>query len=165
MDFNFSEDQQQLRDAVRRWVSKGYTFERRREIVAQGGFSRAAYAELAELGLTALAVPEAHGGLGQGPIDVMVAMEELGRGIVLEPLAQTLITSGVLGGYAPADGRLLWKVTYGEGFSVIPRPIAAEGIAYVATGYGVPKLLAIRLGNAAGDVTKTHLAWEATRRI
>jgi len=91
MDFDFSDDQQSLRDAVRKWVDKGYAFERRRAIVAAGGFDRAAWGELAGLGLTALTVPEAHGGLGQGPIDAMVAMEELGRGIVLEPLAQAFI--------------------------------------------------------------------------
>ena len=96
MDFNFSDDQQQLRDAVRRWVDKGYSFERRRAIVAAGGFDRAAYNELAELGLTALTVPEAHGGLGQGAADAMVAMEELGRGIVLEPLAHAFIAARVL---------------------------------------------------------------------
>ena len=38
MDFNFSDDQEQLRDAVRKWVDKGYDFERRRSIVAHGGF-------------------------------------------------------------------------------------------------------------------------------
>ncbi|MBS7777181.1 acyl-CoA dehydrogenase family protein [Acidovorax sp. CCYZU-2555] len=121
MDFNFSEDQQQLRDAVRRWVSKGYTFERRREIVAAGGFSRAAYTELAELGLTALAVPEAHDGLGQGPVDVMVAMEELGRGIVLEPLAQAVVASAVLSQYAPADVQAQWlpKIASGEALVVL----------------------------------------------
>ncbi|HQY38798.1 MAG TPA: acyl-CoA dehydrogenase family protein, partial [Giesbergeria sp.] len=91
MDFDFSDDQQSLRDAVRRWVDKGYTFERRRSIVAAGGFDRAAYGELAELGLTALTVPEKHDGLGQGPIDAMVVMEELGRGMVLEPLAHAFI--------------------------------------------------------------------------
>ncbi len=73
--------------------------------------------------------------------------------------------SGMIGAYAPEDGRLLWKATYGEGYSVVPRPIVAEGIAYVATGYNVPKLIAIRLGKAAGDVTKTHIAWEVTRRM
>ena len=87
MDFNFSEDQQQLRDAVAKWVEKGYDFERRRRIVAQGGFSREAYGELAELGLTGLSVPENLGGLGMGPVEAMVVMEELGRGIVLEPLS------------------------------------------------------------------------------
>lgn len=39
MDFDFNDDQEQLRDAVRRWVDKGYTFERRRAIVAAGGHS------------------------------------------------------------------------------------------------------------------------------
>jgi outer membrane protein assembly factor BamB len=38
-------------------------------------------------------------------------------------------------------------------------------MAYVATGYNIPKLLAIRLGDATGDVTRTHLVWEATRRM
>ncbi len=73
--------------------------------------------------------------------------------------------SGMIGAYAPEDGRLLWKATYGEGYSVVPRPVVADGIAYVATGYNVPKLIAIRLGNATGDVTKTHIAWEVTRRM
>ena len=40
MDFDFSDDQEQLRDAVRKWVDKAYTFERRRAIVAAGGFDR-----------------------------------------------------------------------------------------------------------------------------
>jgi outer membrane protein assembly factor BamB len=73
--------------------------------------------------------------------------------------------SGMIGAYAPEDGRLLWKATYGEGYSVVPRPVVAEDIAYVATGYNVPKLIAIRLGKATGDVTKTHIAWEVTRRM
>jgi len=96
MDFDFSDNQQQLRDAVRRWVEKGYTFERRRSIVDGGGFSRQVWGELAELGLTALTVPEQYEGLGQGAIDAMVAMEELGRGLVLEPLAQAFAASAVL---------------------------------------------------------------------
>ena len=81
MDFDFSDDQEQLRDAVRKWVDKGYTFERRRAAVAAGGFDPAAWNELAELGLTALTVPEAHDGMGQGAIDAMVVAEELGRGL------------------------------------------------------------------------------------
>jgi alkylation response protein AidB-like acyl-CoA dehydrogenase len=90
MDFNFSDEQEQLRDAVRKWVDKGYDFERRKQIVAEGGFSRAAFNELVELGLGGLYIPEELGGLGMGPVEGMVVMEELGRGIVLEPLAHTL---------------------------------------------------------------------------
>ena len=66
MDFDFSDDQEQLRDAVRKWVDKGYNFERRRTIERAGGFSREAYAELAELGLCGLYVPDDQGGMGMG---------------------------------------------------------------------------------------------------
>ncbi|MFM8691242.1 MAG: acyl-CoA dehydrogenase family protein, partial [Limnohabitans sp.] len=69
MDFDFSDDQEQLRDAVRKWVEKGYDFERRRAIVKAGGFDRSAYNELAELGLAGLYVSEDDGGLGMGPVE------------------------------------------------------------------------------------------------
>ena len=118
MDFDFSDDQEQLRDAVRKWVDKGYNFERHRAIARAGGFSRDAYRELAELGLCGLYVPEAHGGLGMGPVEGMVVMEELGRGIVLEPLAQTLIAAAVLAAYAPA-------------------PVAAAGLPGIASGESI----------------------------
>ncbi len=95
MDFDFSDDQQQLRDAVAKWVEKGYDFERRKKIAAAGGFDRGVFNELAELGLAGLPIDSEHGGMGMGPVDCMVAMEELGKGIVLEPLAQSWI-SGVL---------------------------------------------------------------------
>ena len=88
MDFDFTEDQEALRDAVRRFVDKDYDFERRKAIVRAGGFDRGVWDGLAGLGLTALAVPEAHGGLGFGAVEAMVVMEELGRGLVMEPIAQ-----------------------------------------------------------------------------
>ena len=119
MDFDFSDDQEQLRDAVRKWVDKGYTFERRRAAVAAGGFDRAAWNELAELGLTALTVPEAHDGMGQGPIDAMVVAEELGRGIVLEPIAQSFIASAVLSHYAPAEVQSAWLPRVASGEAVV----------------------------------------------
>jgi alkylation response protein AidB-like acyl-CoA dehydrogenase len=117
MDFDFSDDQESLRDAVQRWVDKGYDFERRKSIVKDdGGFSRTAYGELAELGLTGLYVPEDHGGMGFGPVDAMVVMEELGRGIVMEPIGQTLAVTGVLGAYADASVLEAWlpKIASGE---------------------------------------------------
>ena len=54
MDFDFSDDQQALRDAVAKWAVKSYDFERRKQIVAAGGFDRGVYNELAELGLTGI---------------------------------------------------------------------------------------------------------------
>ena len=121
MDFDFTDDQEQLRDAVRKWVDKGYDFGRRTSIASAGGFSREAYGQLAELGLTGLYISEADGGLGMGPVEGMVVMEELGRGLVLEPLAQTLIAGGVLSGYAPAALKSAWlpKVASGESLVVL----------------------------------------------
>jgi alkylation response protein AidB-like acyl-CoA dehydrogenase len=121
MDFDFSDDQEQLRDAVRKWVDKGYTFDRRREITNAGGFDRAAYTELAELGLSGLYVSEAHGGMGMGPVEGMVVMEELGRGIVMEPIQQALIAGAVLEGYAPEALKSDWlpKIAGGEAIVVL----------------------------------------------
>ena len=119
MDFDFSDDQRQLRDAVRKWVDRGYSFERRRSIDKAGGFSAEAFAELAGLGLCGLYVPEAHGGLGMGPVESMVVMEELGRGIVLEPLAQCLIAAGILAGYACADLQAAWLPRVASGDSLV----------------------------------------------
>jgi len=121
MDFDFSDDQEQLRDAVRKWVDKGYDFERRRKTVAASGFDRAAYNELAELGLAGLYISEADGGMGMGPVEGMVVMEELGRGIVLEPLTQTLIAGGVLSGYGSDGLKSQWlpKIASGETLVVL----------------------------------------------
>ena len=124
MNFDFTDDQEQLRDAARKWVEKAYTFDRRRAITqaaTSAGFSREAYGEMAALGLTGLYVPEAHDGLGLGPVDGMVVMEELGRGMVMEPLAQTLIASAVIAGYAPAAVQSEWlpKIASGDALVVL----------------------------------------------
>ncbi|MDP3605104.1 MAG: acyl-CoA dehydrogenase family protein, partial [Polaromonas sp.] len=121
MDFDFTDDQEQLRDAVRKWVDRGYDFERRRGIAKAGGFSREAYGQIAELGLCGLYIPEANDGLGMGPVEGMVVMEELGRGIVAEPFAQTLIAGAVLSGYAPEAVQAAWlpKIASGEALVVL----------------------------------------------
>jgi alkylation response protein AidB-like acyl-CoA dehydrogenase len=119
MDFDFSEDQQSLRDAVARWVEKGYAFERRRAIVKAGGFSREAWSELADLGLLGLALPEAQGGMGFGAVEAMVVMEELGRGLVLEPYAAaSLVAAPMLVGSA-APSTALWLQGVAEGSSIV----------------------------------------------
>ncbi|MDM0114206.1 acyl-CoA dehydrogenase family protein [Variovorax sp. J22R133] len=119
MDFDFSDDQQQLRDAVAKWVEKGYTFERRQAIEKAGGFARDAWDELAELGLGGLYIPEDEGGLGMGPVEGMVVMEELGRGIVLEPLAQAFIAGAVLAGHADEDTKDNWLPRIAGGQALI----------------------------------------------
>ena len=119
MDFDFSDDQEMLRDSVRKWVDKAYTFERRREIVKAGGFSKDAWKELGELGLTGLYVPEAQGGMGFGPIDAMVVMEELGRGIVLEPYAAVSLVGASLLTAGRAPSSELWLQGIAEGKELV----------------------------------------------
>ena len=121
MDFDFSDDQQQLRDAVARWVDKAYTFERRQSIAKQGGFSREVWSELAELGLTALTVPEQYDGLGQSAVDAMVVMEELGRGLVMEPLAQAFVATAVLSQFGDEALKQNWlpQIAAGEKLVVL----------------------------------------------
>jgi len=121
MDFDFTDDQQQLRDAVAKWTEKSYGFERRQKIVAAGGFDRGAYAELAELGLTGIPIAEAHGGLGMGAVEAMVVLEELGRAIVLEPLAQAFIASAAIQAYGSDEAKSTWlpRIASGEALVVL----------------------------------------------
>jgi alkylation response protein AidB-like acyl-CoA dehydrogenase len=121
MNFDFSDDQEQLRDAVRKWVDRSYGFERRRAAVKAGGLDRAAYGELCELGLAGLYIAEDHGGMGMGPVEAMVMLEELGRGIVLEPVAQSLVAGGVIQGYAPEAVKSAWlpRIASGEAMVVL----------------------------------------------
>ena len=108
MDFDFTDDQESLRDAVRRWVDKGFSFERRHTIAKGGGKTRDVYKELAELGLTGLAVSEAHGGMGFGPIEAMVVQEELGRGLVNAPYAQGALIAPLVLAAASAEVQAAW---------------------------------------------------------
>lgn len=69
--------------------------------------------------------------------------------------------SDVVSSYDPASGAEIWRVRY-SGYSVIPRPVTAHGLVYVATGYNTPSVLAIR-PDGRGDVTESHVAWTLTR--
>ena len=119
MDFDFSDDQEMLRDSVRKWVAKAYTFERRRSIVREGGFSKAAWKELAELGLLGLYVSEANGGMGLGPVDAMVVMEELGSGLVMEPFAAVSLVATSLLNAGNAPSGALWLQGIAEGKELV----------------------------------------------
>jgi len=119
MDFDFTDDQNSLRDAVARWVGKGFAFERRHGLAKAGGATRAVYGELAELGLTGLAVPEAHGGMGFGAVEAMVVMEELGRGLVNAPYAQGALVAPALLAAAPDDLQAAWLPKIAEGSALV----------------------------------------------
>jgi alkylation response protein AidB-like acyl-CoA dehydrogenase len=117
MNFAFTEEQIQLRDSLRRFLTTTYTLERRRAITRSGsGCDPAIWRQFAEFGILGLAIPEPLGGVGGNPFDAMVVMEELGRALVLEPyLSSALVGAGILvrAGSAPQQ-QLLPAVAAGE---------------------------------------------------
>jgi alkylation response protein AidB-like acyl-CoA dehydrogenase len=93
VDFDFDEDQQAFRESVATVLSRQFDRDRIHALLDdERGFSDDFWALAADLGWTALLVPEEHGGLGQGLVDAVVLMEEAGR----LPLPGPLFSSAVL---------------------------------------------------------------------
>ena len=130
MDFNFSDDQNSLREAVARWVEKGFEFPRRHTLAKAGGKTREVYTELAELGLTGLAVPEAHGGMGFGATEAMVVMEELGRGLVNAPFAAAALVVPTLLSAAPAAVQAAWLPKIASAEALVVPALQERGARY-----------------------------------
>jgi outer membrane protein assembly factor BamB len=73
--------------------------------------------------------------------------------------------SGAVFAYDPVNGKELWRVDYGKGYSVIPKPVYYDGRVFVATGYDKPNVLGIKVdAKSKGNVTESHLDWEITKR-
>ena len=70
--------------------------------------------------------------------------------------------SGAVCAFDPRTGQELWRVRYGEGYSVIPRPVLGYETIFIGTGFDKPTVMAIRV-DGAGDVTDTHVAWTLNR--
>ncbi|MBL9199101.1 MAG: PQQ-like beta-propeller repeat protein [Opitutaceae bacterium] len=70
--------------------------------------------------------------------------------------------SGAVMALDPVDGREIWRARYGNGYSVVPRPVLAHGSIFIGTGYNRADLLAVRV-DGAGDVTDTHIVWRTTK--
>ena len=130
MDFEFTDDQVSLRDAVAKWVDKGFDFSRRHRIAKAGGKTRDVYTELAELGLTGLVVPEAHGGMGFGAVEAMVVMEELGRGLVNAPYAAAALVVPVLLSAAPETVKAAWLPKIASAEALVVPAIQERGARY-----------------------------------
>ena len=118
MDFDFSEEQRLLRDSVERLLADRYTFDKRKGYLAEAeGWSRALWAQYAELGLLGLPFAEEHGGFGGGGIEIMLVMEAFGRALILEPYLATVVLAGTalrLAGTAAQQRALLPEVAQGK---------------------------------------------------
>lgn len=72
--------------------------------------------------------------------------------------------SGAVIAYDPADGREIWRFRYGEGYSVVPRPLHRDGVIYVCSGFNRAILYAVKT-DGTGDVTDTHLVWQDDKTV
>ena len=97
MNFNLSEEQNMLKDSVARFVQDQYDFDSRRANAANElGFNPKNWQTFAELGWLSIPFDETHGGFGGGATDVMAVMEEMGKGLVVEPFIATVLMFGGL---------------------------------------------------------------------
>lgn len=97
MNFGFTEEQNLLRDQVRRFMEEACTVPKVRELMAtDSGFDAALWKQAGELGWLGLIVPEDHGGLGLKWIDLTVVLEETGRGLSPLPIASQALSCAAI---------------------------------------------------------------------
>jgi outer membrane protein assembly factor BamB len=87
-----------------------------------------------------------------------LVIDYAGRTQVIAPGSQWVVA------YEPASGAELWKVKFGAGFAVVPRPVFREGVVFFCTGYPKPELWAVRV-DGSGDVTDTEVVWRYDRQV
>jgi alkylation response protein AidB-like acyl-CoA dehydrogenase len=126
MNFDFTEEQQMVRDSIARFVQDDYDWDTRKAIVAsEKGLSADNWKLFAELGWLSIPFAEEHGGFGGNIVDLSVVMEELGKGLVVEPYFPTVVLFGGLIARAGNDAQQAeW----------LPRVIGGDvlgGFAYV----------------------------------
>jgi alkylation response protein AidB-like acyl-CoA dehydrogenase len=122
MNFEFSDEQQQLRETVDRYLAEQYSFDKFRAINATAaGWDKESWAGLANLGVLALNVPAEHGGLGFGPLETLSVMGACGRSLLLEPfLSSAVIATAVLRAVADVPAaQLLTRMASGDAITVL----------------------------------------------
>ena len=117
MDFSISEEQTMLANSVSKFMENDYDFERRQKIAeSDNGYSLELWQTFAELGWTAVPFAEDDGGLGGGPVELMLMMEQFGRGLLVEPyLANVVLAGGILRRSAHAGQKSQWLAPLIEG--------------------------------------------------
>ena len=153
MDFSFTEEQTLLRNTVQSLLQDKYDFETRRKVAKSAdGWRPEMWAQFAELGLLAAPFSEEMGGLGGGPIENMIVMEEFGRHLVVEPYVETVVIAGGFlreGGSAAQQeahipgivgGETVWAFAYAEpqgryNLADLTTTAKKDGSGYTINGY------------------------------
>jgi alkylation response protein AidB-like acyl-CoA dehydrogenase len=138
MDFKLDEQQALLRDSVARFVTQEHGLERRRAVVAQGGFSAEHWALYAQMGWLGAGLPESAGGYGGTLLDTAIIAEQLGRGLVLEPFVEVavLAAQALLAVPEHAEAAAALGAVIDGGCVVVPA-LQEDGAALVGDGSGL----------------------------
>ncbi|MBI4083860.1 MAG: acyl-CoA dehydrogenase family protein [Candidatus Lambdaproteobacteria bacterium] len=120
MNFALSEEQEMLQKSARDFVARESNLKRVRALREdKTGFSPEVWKKMAELGWLGIPFPEEYGGLGQGVVETIVVMEELGRGLMPEPFLSTVLLAGnalLLAGSEDQKKEWLPKIVEGQSF-------------------------------------------------
>jgi len=142
MNFGFTEEQDLLRQEVRKFLDDHCPMEEVRKIAeTPEGFSRDLWKRIAELGWTGLAIDEAHGGAGLGWVDLVVLLEETGRSLFPAPLLATTVAAAAIAEGGSEAQRARWLPGLAEGSTIGTLALVEaadrldpEGIQLVGTG-------------------------------
>jgi hypothetical protein len=117
MNFEHTEERRMLADSLRRLITEQYGFEARKQLLQSApGMSRDMWRQLAEMGVIGALLREEDGGYGGAGFDIAVVFEEIGRGLLLEPLLGSAILVGEAIAVAgtPAQKALLEQIIAGQ---------------------------------------------------
>ncbi|WP_373077710.1 acyl-CoA dehydrogenase family protein [Zhongshania sp.] len=148
MNFDLSADQRMMCETFARFLNEQSSMLRVRAAADNGGFDKAMWQGLAELGAFSLRVPEDLGGLGLGVMDAIVLMEEAGRTLASGPVAETLAASRILAVLAAeSQAELLERVVMGEAvISLALRDVAEQATQWVSGGAVANAVIARKAG-------------------
>ncbi|TKT70770.1 acyl-CoA dehydrogenase [Afipia massiliensis] len=154
MNFEFSEDQKQLRDQARRYLTEQSPPKAVRAVLeGNAPYDKALWKGLAEMGFLGVAIPEEFGGAGAGHLELCVIAEEIGRALAPVPFSSTIYLAAeaiMLAGSDAQKAKWLPKIASGE----------AIGTLALFEGVGNPSHKAIKVSASQGAVsgTKTPVA-------
>lgn len=95
MNFDYTDEQQLLKNSVERVVRDNYDLDKRNALVSKDpGWSEAYWKQYADLGWLGLPFSEEDGGFGGTVVETMLLMEEFGKGLVVEPYLATVVLAG-----------------------------------------------------------------------
>jgi alkylation response protein AidB-like acyl-CoA dehydrogenase len=119
INFGFTEEQDFLRQEVRKFLDGNCPMEEVRELAkSEDGFSRDLWKQVTELGWLGLSIPEAHGGAGLSWVDLVVVLEETGRSLFPSPLLSTTLAAAVIREVGSDSQQARWLPGIAEGSQI-----------------------------------------------